>query len=649
MELTKYKQKRFLFPILSLVLISIVLIATISSYLTINMFKIHMEEHIEEVKKDYSLKNKTEVYENVHFVDDLIKFQIISIEDKLKASLKEKVKVALDIATFTYNKYKNTHSKEEIKNEISKILSVIKFNENRAYYFMYDNKTKVIFGHPLKKFLGKDMTNFKDAKGRSLMETDAKALENKKIGFNKIFFTKPDGKKDQFPKITCIAKFEELDLIFGIGEYLDVIENEIKDYVIKRFSSTNDITENEYLFILNLHDINGGDEYATLLLNPNKPNLIGKKVSDKLKDVNGKEFVKEILNKLKEKGEGYYEYWYKKPSENIAKLKLSYIYLQKDWNWIIGSGFYYEDLEEKIFNMKESVTLHTNETINKTIIWVCILSFLAILIAIYVSYIIDKTIKKYTNTIINYKDKKRKQEQLLIHQSKMAAMGEMLGNIAHQWRQPLSIISTSATGCKLQNEAGLSNINNINEHFERINETTQYLSETINDFTSFFNSSNTSVSKFNISDTFDKTLNIIKSQFTEKDIEIIQDINYIELLSMENEIIQVLINILNNSRDALMKLENQRRLIFINIYKKNKKLIIEIKDNAKGIPENIIDRIFEPYFTTKHRSQGTGIGLYMSQEIIKTHLNGVISVENETYEYENVKYTGAKFIIKIAL
>ena len=122
----------------------------------------------------------------------------------------------------------------------------------------------------------------------------------------------------------------------------------------------------------------------------------------------------------------------------------------------------------------------------------------------------------------------------------------------------------------------------------------------------------------------------------------------LKILSIENELIQVLVNILNNASDVLIDKEIQRKLIFIDIYKKDDDLFIEIKDNAGGVPENIIDRIFEPYFTTKHQSQGTGIGLYMSEEIVRTHLNGILSVENDTYEYDGIKYVGANFIIKIS-
>ena len=181
-----------------------------------------------------------------------------------------------------------------------------------------------------------------------------------------------------------------------------------------------------------------------------------------------------------------------------------------------------------------------------------------------------------------------------------------------------------------------------------INTSAQHLSSTIDDFRDFFNPSNNKISEFNISETFIKTLTLVKAQFTAKNIEIIQNIEEYQISSIQNELIQVLINILNNARDALLTIENQRRLIFINTSSKDNMLYIEIKDNAGGIKEEIIDRIFEPYFTTKHQSQGTGIGLYMSKEIVEKHLDGKLLVSNEKYNYENVDYFGAKFTIEIA-
>jgi PAS domain S-box-containing protein len=244
---------------------------------------------------------------------------------------------------------------------------------------------------------------------------------------------------------------------------------------------------------------------------------------------------------------------------------------------------------------------------------------------------------------------KKQQEEVLYQQSKLAAMGEMIGNIAHQWRQPLSTISTAATGAKLQKEMNILSDDNFNYTMDSINESAQYLSQTIDDFRGFFDIKNSVKNEFKITNTIKKTLNLVSSQFTAKEIEIIQNIEDVSIISLENELIQVFINILNNSRDALIKIDNQKKLIFINAYVKNKKLTIEIKDNAKGIPEDIITRVFEPYFTTKHKSQGTGIGLYMSESIVTTHLDGIIIAKNETYNYKDIKYTGAMFVITIPI
>ena len=242
---------------------------------------------------------------------------------------------------------------------------------------------------------------------------------------------------------------------------------------------------------------------------------------------------------------------------------------------------------------------------------------------------------------------KEEKDKIFFQQSKMAAMGEMLGNIAHQWRQPLSSISTAATGMKLQKELDCLTDDDFNYAMDLINNSAQYLSQTIDDFRGFFDPKNNKEKEFLISNVIDKALSIVSSQFVAKDIEIIKNIEDISIVSLENELIQVFLNILNNSKDILLKLEGEKRLIFINAYMKNKEIIIEIKDNAKGINEEIIDRIFEPYFTTKHQSQGTGIGLYMCQNIIENHLNGTLSVCNEDYMYKNILYRGAKFTIRI--
>ena len=241
-------------------------------------------------------------------------------------------------------------------------------------------------------------------------------------------------------------------------------------------------------------------------------------------------------------------------------------------------------------------------------------------------------------------------QELLYHQSKIASLGEMLGNIAHQWRQPLSIISTIATGAKLKKELNILDDKEFIDNMEKINNHTQYLSSTIDDFRDFFSSNDYIKNKINLKDSLKKAFSLVKDAYKSSNIKIIQDLyEETSLLYNENIFIQAIINILNNAKDALNKLENKSldKYVFISLKKEKDFYIIKIKDNANGVNEEYIDKIFEPYFTTKHKEQGTGIGLYMTNQIITKHLKSTINVQNVKYTYLKKEYKGAEFCIII--
>lgn len=263
-----------------------------------------------------------------------------------------------------------------------------------------------------------------------------------------------------------------------------------------------------------------------------------------------------------------------------------------------------------------------------------------------------KTLNEMNKNLENLVEKKTKEliqkENILNQQSKMAAMGEMIENIAHQWRQPLSLISTAATGAKLRKDFESLSDTDFYEAMDIINNSAQHLSSTIDDFRNFF-SNEKEASFFDINIPIEKVLYLVSSKLKNRNIEIIKNTQEIVILGLVNEFIQVLLNIINNAVDALEESNSKKKFIFIDTYKEENNLILKIKDNAGGIKEEIIDRIFEPYFTTKHKSQGTGIGLYMSNEIIKKHMNGNISVSNKKYLYENTNYNGAEFKTVIPL
>jgi signal transduction histidine kinase len=181
-----------------------------------------------------------------------------------------------------------------------------------------------------------------------------------------------------------------------------------------------------------------------------------------------------------------------------------------------------------------------------------------------------------------------------------------------------------------------------------INDSLQHMSKTIDDFREFFKPQKQK-RVFNLRYLYKKIDNLMGDDYKSKGIELIPELSDVELNSFDNELVQVLINIINNAIDAINTKDTKRKLVLVKIYKNQDNAIIEVLDNGGGVPNEIINKIFEPYFTTKHKSQGTGIGLYMSGEIIKKHMDGNIVVENIEYGYDNQSYVGAKFIITLPL
>ncbi len=236
---------------------------------------------------------------------------------------------------------------------------------------------------------------------------------------------------------------------------------------------------------------------------------------------------------------------------------------------------------------------------------------------------------------------------LLQQQSRLASMGEMIGNIAHQWRQPLSVISTLSTSYKLKKELEMPiETEVVFDDMKKINESAQHLSKTIDDFRNFFKSNNES-SLFLIMSVIEDCKKMTSATFHNHFIELKQEIENpkLEYYGSSSMLSQVILNILANAKDAFIESKIQNKIVTITVYTENKELIISIKDNAGGVPEEIIEKIFDPYFTTKHQSQGTGIGLYMSSQIIQKHFEGEFSVQN----LEDENGFGAQFDIKLPL
>ena len=245
-------------------------------------------------------------------------------------------------------------------------------------------------------------------------------------------------------------------------------------------------------------------------------------------------------------------------------------------------------------------------------------------------------------------EKSREKDKKIIQQTRFAALGEMIGNIAHQWRQPLSAISSTASSTSVQIDLGISDDKDVKKSLGNILNYVSFLTQTIEDFRSFFKEDKEKVD-FNIVNIFKNTKTITNASYTDYQITLIEDFKEDSLITngFPNELSQVFLNVLNNAKDVLVEKVSHNRRVLIEASASDTHCIIEITDNAGGISQEISDKIFDPYFTTKHQSQGTGIGLYMSKEIIEKHMMGTLTTYNKEFEIEGEKEFGACFRIEL--
>ncbi|PLY07043.1 MAG: hypothetical protein C0625_07560 [Arcobacter sp.] len=308
------------------------------------------------------------------------------------------------------------------------------------------------------------------------------------------------------------------------------------------------------------------------------------------------------------------------------------------------TDFIYKD---EIYINSDLEKLYIGLSIKNRVIWldaftlktIIILTLLVVPISIILAYFISKIPIKLFKKL-------EKQQKMLIYQSKLAAMGEMIGAIAHQWRQPINAVGVLSQEIQLKFQLNRLDDEEMSKLSGELQASLEYMSNTIDDFRNFFLPSKHN-KIFNVENTIKDAIKIIHKQFENHNIDIRIDVenkNSEYLINFnDSEFKQVIINILNNSKDAIEEKFSQNILetkrIIIDISKDDNFIIIRISDNGGGIKEEVLENIFEAYFTTKKDHEGMGIGLYMSQIIIEEHMKGKITAKN-------IK-DGAEFEIKI--
>ena len=247
--------------------------------------------------------------------------------------------------------------------------------------------------------------------------------------------------------------------------------------------------------------------------------------------------------------------------------------------------------------------------------------------------------------------KNRKKDIIMFQQARFASLGEMLNNIAHQWRQPLGSLSMIIQSFQVKMQLGKLTTEFVEQKTKDALLLAQNMSNTLDDFKNFFDP-NRAKTKFFIKDCLEHSIEISKYFLNKENIKLEVNIKKnIELFSYYNELSHVFLNIISNSKDALVSnVDKNDRIIKIVVNSKKDFLFVNIIDNGGGIAPDILTKVFEPYFTTKYKTAGTGIGLYMSKQIVERHIKGQISCKNIKSKMKDEKvFSCTSFVIKIPL
>ena len=364
----------------------------------------------------------------------------------------------------------------------------------------------------------------------------------------------------------------------------------------------------------------------------------------------------------------------------VIKNELNNITLIKSDDYFINLNLeinsisiYLTSLINYDLNLAINEKRNTDKIFNTIIIFSIISIFIVFLFSVILSLLIIDNFRKLHNSLeqkVNEKTKElqnlnnyletkiskevlqnRRKDIIMFQQARFASLGEMLNNIAHQWRQPLGAITMIIQSFQTKISLGKLTSEFVDEKVHDALLLASNMSNTLDDFKNFF-SPNKIKSEFSIKNCIEHSIELSKYLLIQEHIEVKLTVRKdVKINSYYNELSHVFLNIISNSKDALCSnVDKNDRIIKIIVNKFKNHLVINIVDNGGGIPKDILPKIFEPYYTTKYKSAGTGIGLYMSKQIIEKHMNGEISCKNIIHKMKNDKvFNCSLFTIKIPL
>ncbi len=585
-------------------LLTLLIVMATATYLYVKRIRDTYADEQSRYLKEYLIAQKAESENWVKQTKQLLEFSEKDLINDIKRELKSRVLLAYDTASFIEEKYKKLSHAIVIKRRIlDSLRQMLHQGNQKNYIWITDYRGNVILSGD-KKLDKKNIIDYKDEDGRAIVLEEIQMARKHQSGLIYSNFNTKDSKE-----IIYVKNFPQYDWFIGSAIYVKQARDELKAKELKMIKS---FPTDSFGFIA--------------VFEGNKQIYLSKTA----KEYFDKDIKTELLKDSNKTSE-----WYDFDKHHI----MVYAEKFKPFNWKIVYGFDRSGFDAKLAENQKRLEVR----IRLEMLRIGFGAFIIALISVIFSLIFSRHVR---GVFARYKEQVEEQERtlerrveegviayqekdkMLIQQSKMAEMGDMISMIAHQWRQPLNQLSYIFMNIEGAYEYKELTPKYLNDKLSEGNKLLEFMSHTIDDFRNFFrpDKKKTDIS---VSDVVSKTLPLI--EMTLEDHAIALHVSYesnTQISLFRNELMQVVLNLIKNAKDVLIEKDIGVPIISIKTYEDEKSVVIEVCDNGGGIDEDIIDKIFTPYFSTKSASQGTGLGLYMSKTIVEEHLNGTLSVEN---------------------
>lgn len=608
-------------------------------YFIVEKERLHSQNEIKKREQELITAKKELIKSEVKRVKQYLEIERQNAREGIMSSTKEQTENAYSLIESIYANESQENGKQHTKEEIISTLRKLKFFSGRGYIFIINASSGVWELMPLDNMKeGKSILEYKDNIGNNIFSEVLQKVTKQKSGvFVNYRWYVPKTDKIS-PKTSYLKYFKPFDWVVGAGDYDEIVEELIKQRAISNIS--------QMRF--------GADGYSSIyqpdgkiVVVPGVDSLSGENIHKTTTAAGQK--AKDIVDTLirqAQKGGGFYRYDWIKPSSGQDSPKIAYAEEFKEWGLVVASGIYMDDIAKEVAAQKKHIQEDNAEKFIIVLYVFIVAVAFAILLLFVVSISFEKILRYYKASLkqrnIELEElnrtleskiavevaKSEQRQHIIVRQSRLAAMGEMIGNIAHHWRQPLNAVSIIVQDFPSAKAYGELDDKYIETNVLKATTIINELSKTLDNFRNFF-APNRDKEKFSIAAMIDHAIKLLSASFENEKIKIETFIEEDAIINgYPNEFAQVILNILLNSKDAIILNAVKDGIVKIRVFRVDGSIKIELLDNGGGIAPDVINKIFEPYFTTKYKSNGTGLGLYMSKSIIEESMGGKIDIES---------------------